>query len=120
MVCFGFFTLEDGIDNLSRNAGKNYHSSLRNDPEARGSLHLRILEVNLKMINSYIQETEGMQLKFLIEFSHFPTLAVLFKNKHSVEPFIRFTALQGYSEISRSSNINPHEIYKFLTRCQIR
>jgi hypothetical protein len=32
-IIFGFSTLEDGTDRLSRNVGKNYHNSLRNNLE---------------------------------------------------------------------------------------
>ena len=32
-----FFTPEDGTDRLSRNVGKNYNYSLRNNPEERSS-----------------------------------------------------------------------------------
>ena len=34
-------TPEDGTDRLSRNVGKDYHYSLRNDPEERSSQLLR-------------------------------------------------------------------------------
>ena len=38
---FGFLTPEDGTDRLSRNVGKKYHYSLRNNTEERISHLLR-------------------------------------------------------------------------------
>jgi len=34
---FEFLTIQDGTNKLSRSVGKNYHYSLRNNPEERSS-----------------------------------------------------------------------------------
>ena len=53
------FTAEDGTVRLSRNVGKNYHYSLRNNPEKRRS-QSNYLPIQVKLIGFY--NVDGMCL----------------------------------------------------------
>jgi hypothetical protein len=50
---FGFLTLEDGTDRVSRNSVRNYHCSLCDDPEGRSSQTPHVL-INLNVTTTVI------------------------------------------------------------------
>jgi hypothetical protein len=78
----GFLTLDDWIDRLSRNYGRNYHYSLRNSPEEL-RFHTDLICKFMWVINVPVT-TVGLRKIFKLEWSKF---TFFFYNDPSSENF---------------------------------